>query len=154
MKQLFATIIMVLTMISCHNNNVESVARENLEKVTHSWVESRNNDNTILQKLSVSNVQTILSNDSLCYLSYNVAVTHGGKQEETLLNLAMAKFDFDYAYIIIHKSYETTTPDKFNKWLLEYKEEMKNDMTEEEVMQEITNKLYNTISKEGHKLEN
>ena len=150
MSKLFAFMIFALALTSCQKSNqMEEVAKENLESITRSWLDNRNDDNTILQELSIDNVQTIFANDSLCILSYNIAITHGGKHEETMLNLAMAKYQSDYGYIILYESGETTTPEEFRESIKAYKEEMKDEMTEEEVMQQITNSMYNTISKDG-----
>lgn len=145
-KLLLLTLVAILA--SCQQeSNIERLAKQHVEQATNSWLEGRAKGREY--SFNISNVETVLANDSLCVLSYNAAATSNGIEDTATLNYLLAKYHSGYKELILHEKYDVMTPEAFKKGVEAYKEEMKNDYTPEEIESEIPNNIYKTIISDG-----
>lgn len=145
-KLLLLTLVAILT--SCQQeNSIERLAKQHVEQATETWLDDRANGREYT--FTISNVETVMSNDSLCVLSYNAAATSDGIEDTAILNYLLAKHRSGYKELILHEKYDVMTPATFKKGMEAYKEEMKNDYTPEEIEAEIPNNIYKTIISDG-----
>ena len=147
MKKLLLLALVAL-MASCkQENSMETLAKQHVEQATGTWLDNRAKGSNYT--FTISNVKTVIANDSLCVLSYNVAATSDGNEDAALLNYLIAKHHSGYKELILHEKYDVMTPETFKQGVEAYKEEMKNDYTPEEIESEIPNNIYKTIVSDG-----
>ena len=126
---------------------MEMLAKQHVEQATDTWLDNRTKG--LEYTFTISNIETVIANDSLCVLSYKAAITSRGVEDATNLNYLVAKNQFGYKELILHEKYDVVTPETFKRRVESYKEEMKNECTSEEIEEEIPGNIYNTTIKDG-----